>query len=73
MLTIKEKILKKIESIHDEGLLREVHTLLNDIQSTRQIFQLNDEQKINIQEAREDYKAGRHKSTDQLFDDLINE
>jgi hypothetical protein len=34
---------------------------------------LNDEQKANIQEAREDYKAGRHKSTDQLLDDLINE
>ncbi len=73
MPTIKEKIIKKIEGINDEGLLIEVHTLLNDIQDTRQTLQLNDEQKANIQEAREDYKAGRHKSTDELFDDLINE
>ena len=73
MSSIKEKIIKEIEGINDEELLLEVHTLLNDIQDTRQFLQLNREQISNVQEAREDYKAGRHKSTDELFDDLINE
>jgi hypothetical protein len=73
MSSIKEKILKKIEGIDDETLLLEVHTLLNNIQDTRQVLQLNPEQRSGVQEAREDYKAGRHKSTDELFDDLIND
>jgi hypothetical protein len=73
MSSIKEKIIKEIQGINDEELLLEVHKLLNDIQDTRQIIHLNHEQIANVQEAREDYKAGRHKSTDELFDDLINE
>ena len=62
-----------MSTIKDKSFLIKVHKLLHDIQDTRQILQLNEKQKINIQQAREEYNAGRHKSTDELFDGLLNE
>ncbi|MGV3509500.1 MAG: hypothetical protein ACO1N7_09445 [Sphingobacteriaceae bacterium] len=73
MTTIKERIIEEIKGIKDENILVEVQKLIHDIRDTMQVLQLNEKQKANIQEAREDYIAGRHKLTDDLFDDLINE
>lgn len=45
MSTVKEKIIKGIQDIDNEELLREVYTLLQDIQETKQVIPLNSEQK----------------------------
>ncbi|MBK7232375.1 MAG: hypothetical protein IPH93_08930 [Saprospiraceae bacterium] len=71
MLTIKEKIIKRIEGINDEELLQDVYTLLLDIVETRQILILNDEQKLKIEEARIDYKNNRFYTNDHVFNDLL--
>ena len=73
MTTIKKRIIEEIKGIKDENILVEVQKLIHDIRDTMQDLQLNEKQKANIQEAREDYIEGRHKLTDDLFDDLINE
>ncbi len=45
MASIKEKIIKDTGLINDEGLLNQVYLLLNDIQDTRKMIELNEEQK----------------------------
>jgi len=73
MLTVKEKIIKGIQNIHDEDLLLDVYILLQDIQDTKKYIKLNTEQKTSLEEAREDYKQGRYHSTDDLFKEMLNE
>jgi hypothetical protein len=73
MSVLKEKILQEIHIIKDDGLLIEIQKLLYDIKDTRLALQLNEEQRINIQEAREDYIAGCHQPTEDLFNDLMDE
>ncbi|MBC7913145.1 MAG: hypothetical protein H7Y07_03385 [Pyrinomonadaceae bacterium] len=73
MPSVKENIIKEIQGIDDENLLIEFQKLLHNMQDKKQVLYLNDEQSANIQEAREDYIAGRHQSTNNLFGDLINE
>lgn len=73
MPTVKDKIIKRIQNINNEELLQEVYTLLQDIQETKQIITLNSEQKLNIEEARNDYRNNRIFSTDQVFNDLLDD
>ena len=73
MPTVKDKIIKGIQNIDNEELLQEVYTLLQDIQETKQIITLNSEQKLNIEEARNDYRNNRIFSTDQVFNDLLDD
>ena len=73
MPSIKEKIISGIQNIDNEELLQEVYVLLQDIQETKQIIQLNAEQKALIEEARNDYSKGRYFTTDQVFKELLDE
>ncbi|MBK9716016.1 MAG: hypothetical protein IPO85_00545 [Saprospiraceae bacterium] len=73
MNTVKEKIIKGIQDIDNEELLQEVYTLIQDIQDTKQIIVLNSEQKLLIEEARNDYKNNRFFSTEETFEDLLDE
>lgn len=73
MPTVKDKNIKRIQNIDNEELLQEVYTLLQDIQETKQIITLNSEQKLNIEEARNDYRNNRIFSTDQVFNDLLDD
>ncbi len=73
MNTVKEKIIKGIQDIDNEELLQEVYTLIQDIQDTKQIIVLNSEQKLLIEEARNDYKNNRFFSTEETFKDLLDE
>ncbi len=73
MPTVKDKIIKGIQNIDNEELLQEVYTLLQDIQETKQIITLNSEQKLNIEEARNDYRNNRFFTTDQVFNDLLDD
>ncbi|MBK9722654.1 MAG: hypothetical protein IPO78_13725 [Saprospiraceae bacterium] len=73
MYTVKEKIIKGIQNIDNEELLQEVYTLIQDIQETKQVITLNAEQKLLIEEARNDYKSGRYYSTEETFKDLLDD
>ncbi|MFZ1257634.1 MAG: hypothetical protein WAR77_14840 [Saprospiraceae bacterium] len=73
MPTIKEKIINGIQNIDNEELLQEVYTLLQDIQETKQIITLNAEQKIKLDEARNDCKNHRFYTTEQTFKDLLDD
>ncbi|MBK8244334.1 MAG: hypothetical protein IPK88_12975 [Saprospiraceae bacterium] len=73
MPTVKDKIIKGIQNIDNEELLQEVYTLLQDIQETKQIITLNSEQKLNIEEARNDYRNNRFFTTEQAFKDLLTD
>ena len=73
MLSLKEKIIKGIQSINNEELLHEVYTLFQDIQETTQIITLNSEQINLVEEARSDYKSNRFHTTEQVFKDLLDD
>ncbi|MCI1265046.1 MAG: hypothetical protein LKG19_00630 [Saprospiraceae bacterium] len=73
MITVKEKIINGIQSINNEELLQEVYTLFQDIQETKKIIILNSEQKLEIEEARNDYKNNRFYSTEETFKDLLDD
>ncbi|MBK9718923.1 MAG: hypothetical protein IPO85_15700 [Saprospiraceae bacterium] len=73
MITIKEKIINGIQSINNEELLQEIYTLFQDIQETKKIIILNSEQKLEIEEARNDYKNNRFYSTEETFKDLLDD
>ncbi len=73
MITVKEKIINGIQSINNEELLQEVYTVFQDIQETKNIIILNSEQKLGIEEARNDYKNNRFYSTEETFKDLLDD
>ncbi len=73
MVNVKEAIVKQIEDISDESILVEIHQLIQNISFSRKIYILNPEQKASIEEGMKDYEAGRFYTTDELFDDLIDE
>ncbi|MBK6699976.1 MAG: hypothetical protein IPG55_08780 [Saprospiraceae bacterium] len=73
MITVKEKIINGIQNINNEELLQEVYTLFQDIQETKKIIILNSEQKLEIEEARNDYKNNRFYSTEETFKDLLDD
>ncbi|MBK9720539.1 MAG: hypothetical protein IPO78_02850 [Saprospiraceae bacterium] len=73
MPTSKEKLINGIQNIDNEELLHEVYTLLQDIQETKQSITLNAEQKIKLDEARNDYKNHRFYTTEQTFKDLLDD
>ncbi|MEI2696051.1 MAG: hypothetical protein V9E90_13345 [Saprospiraceae bacterium] len=73
MSPVKEKIIKGIQNFDNEELLQEVYTLIQDIQETKQVITLNAEQKLLIEEARNDYKSGRYYSTEETFKDLLDD
>ncbi len=73
MITVKEKIINGIQNINNEELLQEVYTLFQDIQETKNIIILNSEQKLEIEEARNDYKNNRFYSTEETFKDLLDD
>ena len=73
MPRVKEKIIKGIQNIDNEELLQEVYTLLQDIQETKQIINLNPDQKALIEEARIDYGKGHFYTTEEAFKDLLDD
>lgn len=73
MTSVKEKIIKGIQDIDNEELLQEVYILLQDIKETKQVIELNAEQKLLVEQARKDYKRGHFYSTEETFKDLLND
>ncbi|RYE21240.1 MAG: hypothetical protein EOP42_26170 [Sphingobacteriaceae bacterium] len=73
MVNVKEEIVKQIEDISDESVLIKIHQLIQNISSSHKIYILSPEQKASIEQGIKDYEEGRFYTTDELFDDLIDE
>ncbi|MBK9271629.1 MAG: hypothetical protein IPM48_08515 [Saprospiraceae bacterium] len=73
MISVKDKIIKGIQGIDNDELLQEVYTLFQDIKETKNIIILNPDQKLLIEEARDDYKNNRFYTTEETFMDLIDD
>lgn len=58
-MTTKEKIIQKLEQIDDEALLAEILELLKLETAGDKIYQLTAPEEQAVQEALEDYEAGR--------------
>jgi len=71
--SIKDKLIREINQIDDENLLRELYGLLHDIGTTHPAIKLNAEQQILIEEAREEYRQGKFLSTEEVFKELTDE
>jgi hypothetical protein len=70
MPTVKENIIKEIQSITNEDILLSLQNLIHSMRDAEGYIELNPEQKNAIEEGIEDYKNGRFLSTDDLFNDL---
>ncbi|RYX80023.1 hypothetical protein EON73_05855 [bacterium] len=73
MTNVKDAIAKQIEDISDESILIEIHQLIQNISFSGKTYKLNADQKASIEEGLKDYEAGRFYTTDEVFNDLIDE
>ncbi|MCF8460412.1 MAG: hypothetical protein K9G46_06790 [Flavobacteriales bacterium] len=73
MASIKQKVLDRINQIEDEELLNHVYKLIYDMQETKKILHLNEEQLNMVQEGIADYKRGAYYSTEELFSELLDD
>jgi hypothetical protein len=73
---LRKRIMEEIQKTDNAGLLNEVYRLLSLEGSDIEKYKLNDEQHSAIQEAREQYKAGKFQPSDQAdkeIDEWLNE
>lgn len=73
MSILKEKIIQEIEGISDENVLDNLHYVLQNINSKKPIIILSDEQKAKIAQGEKDYLEGRFYTTDELFNEIMND
>jgi predicted house-cleaning noncanonical NTP pyrophosphatase (MazG superfamily) len=73
MATLKENLIKEIQEINDDRVLESIRNLVHSVEDATRYIQVNDEQKVAFEEAREDYKKGTFDSTDGLFNELLND
>lgn len=73
MSTVKENIIKEIQEINNERLLPSIQSLLHSIREADRHIETNSEQKNAVEEARAQYSKGNYLSTDDLFNELMND
>ncbi len=71
-IELRKRLISKIEKTENDGLLEEVHRLLNIEMQDIEEYKLSDEQKSAVVEARKQIISG-HTLTDQKADNEINE
>ncbi len=71
IVTLKKRLIDKIQASENNALLEEVQRLLNlqEVDET-EAYQLNEEQQNAIAEARDDIKNGRLLSSEQAKQDI---
>ena len=72
MATLKENLIKEIQEIDDDRILESIQNLIHSVKDVTSYIQVNDEQKAAFEEARSEYKKGNFHSTDDLFNELLN-
>lgn len=73
MATIKYQLIQEIEGIDDEILLKEIFILLQDVKGLKKYVQLTEEQKKQIEVARQEYLKSQITDTDKLFKNILND
>lgn len=73
MATLKENLIKEIQQINDDRVLASIQNLIYSVEDATRYIQVNDEQKMAFKEARQEYKKGNFHSTDDLFNELMND
>ena len=73
MATFKENLIKEIQEIDDDRILEGIQNLIHSVKDVTSYIQVNDEQKAAFEEARSEYKKGNFHSTDDLFNELLND
>ena len=73
MATLKENLIKEIQEIDDDRILESIQNLIHSVKDVASYIQINDEQKAAFEEARSEYKKGNFHSTDDLFNELLND
>ncbi|MGB4773801.1 MAG: hypothetical protein WBP45_01395 [Daejeonella sp.] len=73
MATLKESLIKEIQQIDDDRILESIQNLIHSLEDATRYIQVNDEQRIAFEEARQEYKKGNFHSTDDLFNELMND
>jgi hypothetical protein len=69
MISIKEKLIQKIESVEDETVLQELYKLLT--KGNKDIIQLDENDITLVNEAREEYKNGYTSSHKELKNEFL--
>ena len=73
MGTLKEILIKEIQQINDDEILASIHNLIHSVEDATRYIQINEEQKVAFEEARREYGKGNFHSSDDLFNDLLND
>jgi hypothetical protein len=72
---LRKRLIDKIRKTRDKRILEEAYRLLESENEDREIYQLNDEQKNAIHEAREQLKNGQFRTEEQAdkeIDEWLN-
>lgn len=73
MATLKESLIKEIREIDDQRVLESIWNLIHSLEDASSYIHINDEQKTAFKEAKTEYNKGNFHSTDDLFNDLLND
>lgn len=73
MATLKENLIREIQEINDDSVLESIQNLIHSVEDASRFIKINDEQKIAFQEATEEYKKGNFHSTDEMFNELLDD
>jgi hypothetical protein len=65
----REQLIERIKKIDDQNVIDEIYRLL-DIDVDESIYQLNEEQKREIQQGRNEIERGKGIPSDQVFNDI---
>ena len=69
MSSLKENIIKEIQEINDEKVLRSIQNLIHNVEVATNQIRINNEERIAFEDARKDYKKGDSHSTEGLITD----
>lgn len=73
MATLKENLIREIQEINDDSILRSIQNLIHSVVDASRFIEVNDEQKIAFQEAKKEYGKGNFQSSDELFNELLDD
>ncbi len=69
-IELKERLIRKIDSVDDDNLLKEILHLIECESGKEQMFTIPEEHKAGIQEGLDQIKSGRTKSHIEVIDKM---
>lgn len=65
MTLLKKQLIKKIQELEDEGILRQLMEIIELETNKQSVYKLSEEQKQAVEEGREQYKTGEFLSDEE--------